>query len=132
MTAERGARCERTDGSEALEAPSDPSSDVRRAQEPNPFRGPLEPGRGTIPQLSERIGVSTAILIRNQLRVRQVALEEPVLRSVRLSSGEVRKEPPALDFIDDGRSLAALDHRDDRGHDEEEDQDCPQEKPGLE
>ena len=39
---------------------------------------------------------------------------------------------PALDFIDDGRSLAVLDHRDDRGHDEEEDQDCPQEKPGLE
>ena len=39
---------------------------------------------------------------------------------------------PAFDFIDDGRSLPALDHRDDRGHDEEEDQDCPQEKPGLE
>jgi len=37
-----------------------------------------------------------------------------------------------FDFIDDGRSLAVLDHRDDRGHDKEEDQDCPQEKPRLE
>ena len=39
---------------------------------------------------------------------------------------------PALDLRDDGGALPVLDHDDDRGHDEEQDEDRPQQELGLE